>query len=323
MIDKKLNLTTEDYGKLYYFLYLTRIADEISIKKYNQGLLAENPHSCQGEEAVAVGSGYALRQDDYILPSLRARGYFYVKGISLKEMMAGMYGKETGPARGKNTSHHMGQMDQGVIVGSGVIGGALPVAVGVAVGIQMDNKDSVVMVSFGEGTTSRGDFHEAINLAAVWKLPVIFICENNRWAMGNPIHQEMAVDNVAIRAKAYGIPGVTVDGNDVLEVYKATVEAIERARRGEGPTLVECVTQRWLGHSCRDTETYRDKEAEKPWICPVKKFKDYLINNNIFTEEKITAIEEAASKELDEAIQFAEESPYPSPEIVATNVYAE
>lgn len=323
MIDERLNLTKKNYEELYYYLYLTRITDETSIKRYNQGLLAENPHSCQGEEAVAVGSGYALRKDDYILPSLRARGYFFVKGISSKVMMAGMYGKETGPARGKNTSHHMGQMEQGVIAGSGIIGGSLPIAVGVAIGIQMDNKDSVVMVSFGDGTTSRGDFHEAINLAAVWKLPVVFICENNRWAMGNPIEQEMAIENVAIRAKAYGIPGVTVDGNDVLEVYKATVDAIERARRGEGPTLVECNTQRWLGHSCRDTEKYRDKEAEGPWVCPVEKFKEYLLNNSIFNEEEISAIEKAASKELDEAIQYAEESAYPSPEIVTTNVYAE
>ena len=185
-------LTQKDHERLYYYLYLTRYTDEISVKKYKQGQLEENVHSCMGEEAIAIGSGIQLRPDDYILPSLRARGYFFVKGISSKEMMAGMYGKVTGPARGKNTSHHMGDMKRGVICGSGIVGGSIPLAVGVALGVKMSRRDSVVMVSFGDGSTSRGDFHESLNMAAVWKLPLVFVCENNGWAQGNSAAKERA-----------------------------------------------------------------------------------------------------------------------------------
>ena len=248
-------LQKHDYEKMYYYLYLTRYADEIFCQYYKQGRLQENHHSSQGEEALAVGSGILMREDDYILPSLRARGYFWTKGITVREMMAGMFGKVTGPAKGKNTSHHMGDMKRGVVLGSGIIGGALPVAVGVGLGIKKRGQDSVVLVSFGDGSTSRGDFHEAMNLAAVWKLPVLFVCENNRMAMGNTVEKEMAIDNIAVRASSYGMPGVTTDGNDLLAVYEATAEAVDRARKGGGPTLLEFTTHRLVG-SCRERSGY-------------------------------------------------------------------
>jgi len=317
-------LTKNDHERLYYYLYLTRYTDEISVKKYKQGQLEENVHSCMGEEAIAIGSGIQLRPDDYILPSLRARGYFFVKGISSKEMMAGMYGRATGPARGKNTSHHMGDMKKGVICGSGIVGGSIPLAVGAALGVKMSRRDSVVMVSFGDGSTSRGDFHESLNMAAVWKLPLVFVCENNGWAQGNAAAKERAVDQLSVRACAYGMPGVTVDGNDVLAVYDAAEEAIARARRGDGPTLVECVTHRWTGHSAKDGDQYRDRQMVESFrqYCPVAKYRKYLLEQGLFTSQELARIEEAATKEVDEAVEFAEKSEYPLPQSVATNVYA-
>ena len=317
-------LQKQDHAKIYHYLYLTRYADEIFCQYYKQGKLQENHHACMGEEAVAVGSGILMRDDDYICPSLRARGLFWTKGITVREMMAGMYGKVTGTAKGKNTSHHMGDMKRGVVCGSGIIGGALPVAVGVGLGIQKRGQDSVVLVSFGDGSTSRGDFHEAMNLAAVWKLPVIFLCENNRIAMGSTFEKEMAVDNVAIRAVAYGMPGVTADGNDVLAVYEATAEAVERARKGGGPTLLEFTTHRWLGHGVKDPDTYRDRAEVESYRqdCPVANFKKYLLDNGILNAQEIEEIEQAVVKEVEDAVEYAEQSELPPADIVSTNVYA-
>ena len=318
------SLTKEDHRRIYYYLYLTRYTDEVSVKKYKQGKLEENAHSCMGEEAIAIGCGIQLRQDDYVLPSLRARGFFYAKGISSREMMAGMYGRETGPAKGKNTSHHMGDMRRGVVCGSGIIGASIPVAVGVALGVKMAKRDSVVMVSFGDGTTSRGDFHEALNLAAVWKLPVVFVCENNGWTQGNSAAKERAVEPLGVRADGYGIPGVTIDGDDLEVVYDAAEQAILRARRGDGPTLLECLTHRWGGHSVKDVDNYRNQEEVQSYrqFCPLAKHRRYLSDRKVFTQDEIAAIELAVKEEVDDAVVFAEASPYPPIDVVATNVYA-
>jgi TPP-dependent pyruvate/acetoin dehydrogenase alpha subunit len=317
-------LSTTDHKKIYYYLYLTRYTDEVSMKKYKQGLLQETVHSCAGEEAIAIGSGILLRPDDYVLPSLRSRGYFFVKGITSNEMMAGLYGKVTGPARSKNTSHHMGDMKRGVVWGTGVIGSSIPLAVGVALGVKMAHRDSVVMTSFGDGASSRGDFHESLNMAAVWKLPVIFICENNGWAVSTPRSKQMAIDKISARAPGYGMPGVTVDGDNVLAVYEASETAIARARRGDGPTLLECVTHRWGGHHAKDRDDYRDRQEVEGYkqYCPVANYKRYLLDHNILNTEGISEIEIAAQKEVDAAVVYAEQSDYPSPEIVATTVYA-
>ncbi len=317
-------LTRKDHERIYYYLYLTRYTDEVSVKKYLQGRLEENVHSCMGEEAIAIGSGIQLRPDDYVLPSLRARGYFFAKGVSSRVMMAGMYGKAAGPANGKNTSHHMGDIKRGVLCGTGIVAGSLPLAVGAALGIKMSGRDSVVMVSFGDGATSRGDFHESLNMAAVWKLPVVFVCENNGWAQGNAAAKERAVDKLSLRACGYGMPGVTIDGDDILAVYDAAEEAIARARRGDGPTLLECMTHRWAGHSAKDADKYRDREEVQGYKqhCPVARYRKYLLEQGVLTSEEIALIEQAAKKEVDEAVEFAEASEFPMPENVATNVYA-
>ena len=317
-------LGKKDHEKIYYYLYLTRYTDEVSLKKYKQGQLQETVHSCAGEEAIAIGSGIQLRPDDYVLPSLRSRGFFFVKGVSSNEMMAGLYGKVTGPARGKNTSHHMGDMKRGVAWGTGVIGSSIPLAVGIGLGIQIAGRDSVVLTTFGDGACSRGDFHESLNLASVWKLPVLFICENNGWAVSTPLSKQMAIDQIAERAGAYGMPGVTVDGNSVPAVYNATESAIRRARKGEGPTLIECVTCRWGGHHAKDTDTYRDREQVESYKqdCPVANYRRYLLDHKLLTGAEIESIERAATAEVDQAVIFAEQSEAPPPGIVAGNVYA-
>lgn len=317
-------LEKKGHGRIYHYLYLTRYTDEVSVKRYKQGRLQELVHSCTGEEGVAVGSSVLLRPDDYVLPSLRSRGYFFVKGISSNEMMAGAYGKVTGPAKGKNTSHHMGDLKHGVIWGSGVVGSSIPIAIGVALGVKMAHRDSVVVVAFGDGASSRGDFHESLNMAAVWKLPVIFVCENNGWAMSTPQSKQMAVDKISVRGSSYGMPGATVNGDDVLAVYDATEKAIERARRGDGPSLIECVTHRWTGHHVKDPQRYRDpKEAESyRQYDPVANYRKYLLDHKIFTSAEIDDMEAAARREVDAAVEFAEQSEYPPAEIVTTNVYA-
>ncbi|RXG63013.1 thiamine pyrophosphate-dependent dehydrogenase E1 component subunit alpha, partial [Candidatus Atribacteria bacterium 1244-E10-H5-B2] len=253
--------------------------------------------------------------------TLRSRGMFYTKGVSTKIMMAGMYGKKTGPSGGKGTSHHMGDLNLGILVGSGLIGSSIPIAVGAALGLKEIGKDSVVVTTFGDGASSRGDFHESLNLAAVWKLPVIFICENNGYAISTPVCKQMAIKNVADRR--YGMPAVIVDGNDVLAVFKATQKAVGRARRGEGPTLIECKTDRWRGHSENDKGGYRDqKEVEKmKQNCPVKRFKEYLMEKGILNKKLEAEIEKQVCIEIDEAVKFAEENPFPAPEEALSDVY--
>ena len=320
-----MSLANDDLLKMYYYMVLTRINDEKVLQIYYRQGLPELPHSVQGEEAIAVGTGYPLQQGDFVLPSLRARGYFFMRGVATKVMMAGMYGKAAGPARGKSTSHHMGDLQLGILAGSGVVGSSIPLAVGAGLAMKMDNTKNVCLVSFGDGATSRGDFHESMNLAAVWKLPVIFVCENNGWAMGNPLENQVAITNLALKADGYGMPAKTVDGNDVLKVYHAALEAIDRARSGEGPTFLECKTNRWTGHAATDQDTYRDRETVEEYKknCPVKRFENYLIDNNIADKAQIAKIKEQVLKEVEESIAFAENSPYPEPEEAAANVFAD
>ncbi len=320
-----MNLTKDELREMYRLLLLTRKNDERVNEIYARKGLPELPHSCMGEEAIAVGCTYKLRQDDYIIPSLRARGMFLVKGIPTKVMMAGAYGKRTGPARSISTSHHMGDMSKGIMLGTGLIGSSVAVATGAALGLKDMGKDSVSLISFGDGASSQGDFFESLNLAAIWKLPVIFVCENNGYAISTTTDRQMAVENVADKAAGLGVSAVIVDGNDVLAVFEATQEAVARARRGEGPTLVECKTNRWHGHSENDRDNYRNPaevEAMKRDDC-VKRFEKYLLDKGVLTPELAAKIMQSVLQEIDEAVKFAEESPFPAPEEALRDVYAD
>mgnify|MGYP000887665639 FL=1 len=247
------------------------------------------------------------------------------KRISSNHMMAGAFGKDILETRGKNTSHHLGDANKGIIAGSGIVGSHVPIAAGAALAAKLKKEDYVTVAFFGDGATNRGDMHETMNLAAIWNLPIIFICENNFYAISTSVKNSMKVDNIAIRAAAYGIPGYTIDGNDVIEVYKTTHEAYDRARKGEGPTFIECKTYRWRGHSERDPRDPRPPEEIEGWKnkCPVKRFREYLIDNKIATEVEILQQENSAKREVEEAIKYAENCPYPPIDILTTNVYYE
>ncbi len=317
-------LAKADHLEMYRLLFLTRHTEERMVEYHHHSPLTELPHVSIGQEAISVGACYNLRADDLILPSLRTRGAFMVKGISSRQMMAGAFAKVTGSGRGKNTSHHLGDRKKGVIAGSGIVGGHIPLGVGTALAAKLRKKDYVSVVFFGDGATNRGDFHEALNLAAIWKLPVVFVCENNLYAISTPASYHVAIKDIADRAAAYGMPGVVVDGNDVLAVYNESQKAYDRARKGEGPTLLECKTYRWRGHSERDPRDDRPKEEIEAWKarCPVKHYREYLLSQGIATEEELDALDESVKEEVKDAIKFAEDSPYPPAEEALLHTYA-
>jgi pyruvate dehydrogenase E1 component alpha subunit len=254
---------------------------------------------------------------------LRNRAAFLVKGVDPGVLMAGVYGKATGPSKGKISSHHMGDLNLGILAGSTVIGSQFPTAAGAALAFKLKKTDQVCLCYFGDGASNRGDFHEGLNLASIFKLPVIFICENNQYAVSMPTCRSMAIQDISSRAQGYGMPGITIDGNDVLAVYESTKEAIERGRRGKGPTLVECKTYRLRVHSERRKVDPRPKEEIETWRqkCPIKRLKQKLLEEKILSEASAQKIEQECQEIIDRAVKFAEESPYPQPEEALNDVY--
>jgi len=301
-----------------------RFFEEKVFDLYAQNLVPGTIHLYLGEEAVAVGVCSLLRKDDYITSTHRGHGHCIAKGAELKRTMAEILGKKTGYCNGKGGSMHIADFSIGMLGATAVVGAGLPIAVGAGLSAKLRKTDQVVACFFGEGASNQGTFHESINMASIWKLPVIFVCENNLYAMGTRQSTVMAIENVADRAVAYGIPGVVVDGNDVSAVYEATQRAVERARKGEGPTLIECKTYRHKGHSRVDPAKYRPKEEVEEWLAkdPIKRFKEKLLQTNTLTEAEIQQIEKEVSDEIEEAVKFAMESPYPAPEEALEDVYA-
>lgn len=305
-------------------MVLTREFELRAAKIYAQKGLPETPHTCVGQEAVGVGSCYGLRKDDFVLPSLRGRSVMLAKGADPSVVMAGVYAKATGPSAGKITAHHMGDLSLGILAGSAVIGSQFPEAAGIGLAFKLRRTDQVCLCYFGDGAANRGDFHEGLNLAAMLKLPVIFICENNCYAITTPASYSMCISDVSVRAQAYGMPGVTIDGNDIIAVYETTGEAVARARRGEGPTLIECKTYRLRPHSERSRVDNRPQEELEKWWerCPIKRMKNRLLDHGILDPAGLEKIDEECREIIDRAVKFAEESPYPRPEEALENVYA-
>ena len=318
-------LTEQDHLKIFRHLNSVRNFEE-KVREYHhkKAPVTELPHLSTGQEAVSVGSCYGLRPDDVIIPSLRTRGAFLMRGVPPKVSMAGMFGKATGLTKGRNTSHHAGSKALNIVPGSGVVGSHLPLGAGVALAAKTLKKDFVTLVYFGDGASNRGDFHEALNLAAVLKLPVIFICENNQWALSNPVTKHLLIGNIADRADSYGMPGYAIDGNNVLDVYNCTMTAVEAARKGEGPSLIECKTYRWHAHSERDPRDMRTKEEVELWKqkCPIRQYESYLLGKNI-TQTVLDAIKAETLQEIEDAILFAETSPYPPLDEMYKNVDCE
>jgi len=309
---------------MYKRMLEIRFFEEKVFDLYAQNLVPGTIHLYLGEEAVAVGVCSLLKKDDYITSTHRGHGHCIAKGAELKRTMAEILGKKTGYCKGKGGSMHIADFKIGMLGATAVVGAGLPIAVGAGLSAKLRKTDQVVACFFGEGASNQGTFHESINMASIWKLPVIFVCENNLYAMGTRQSTVMAIENVADRAVAYGIPGVVVDGNDVLAVYEATQRAVERARKGEGPTLIECKTYRHKGHSRVDPAKYRPKEEVEEWLAkdPIKRFKEKLLQTNTLTEPEIQQIEKEVSAEIEEAVKFAMESPYPAPEEALEDVYA-
>ena len=318
------NVTKEKLVEMFRKMLEIRLFEEKVFELYAQNLVPGTIHLCAGEEAVAVGVCSALRKDDYITSTHRGHGHCIAKGAELKRVMAEILGKETGYCKGKGGSMHIADFSIGVLGATAVVGAGIPIAVGAGLSIKLRKADHVVACFFGEGASNQGTFHEGINMASTWKLPVIFVCENNLYAMGTRQSVVMAIENVADRAAAYGIPGVVVDGNDVLAVYEATLKAVERSRKGEGPTLIECKTYRHKGHSRVDPAKYRPKKEVEEWLAkdPIKRFKEKLLKTNTLEEAEIRQIEKEVSAEIEEAVKFAMESPYPAPEEALQDVYA-
>ena len=319
-IDKQLCL------KMYEQMLTIRGFEEKAIKLFEHNIIRGNIHPCIGQEAVSVGVCSCLRREDFMVNTHRGHGNCIAKGGNLSLMMAELLGKSTGYCRGKGGSMHISDFEGGNLGANGIVGGGIPIAVGAGISIQNRGTDQVVACFFGDGAANQGTFHESLNLAAIWKLPVVFICENNQYALSTPIREAFSIANISDRSMAYGIPGMTVDGNDIFEVYTKTIEAVERARAGKGPTLLDCITYRFLGHFTGDPGkgvSYRSKEEMDQWLkkCPIKRFKEQLIRAKIMTEEMEKTIEAKVKGAIGEAVRFAKESPFPSPEEATQDLF--
>lgn len=281
-------------------------------------------HLYLGQEAVAVGACAALDKDDYITSTHRGHGHIIAKGGVLKYMMAELFGKATGYNKGKGGSMHIAAPSLGILGADGIVGGGIPIATGAALSAKLRKSGQVALCFFGDGASNQGTFHEAINIAASFSLPAVYVCENNLYGVGTRQSQVRKIEDIAERAKAYDIPGVIVAGNDVVAVYQATKEAVNRARAGEGPTLIECKTYRWHTHFEGEPDTYRTPEEVETWKErePIAPFRRLLVKNNFLTEAEADEVEEGARNEVEEAVRFARSSPSPELELALADVWA-
>jgi len=312
---------------MYRRMVEIRVFEETAADLFMKGRLPGFLHSSVGQEASSVGACAALRPDDYMTSTHRGHGDIIAKGASLDRMMAELFAKKTGYCKGKGGSMHIADLDLGILGATGIVGGGLPYAVGAALGFKMKGTDQVVLAFFGDGGSNTGAFHEALNLAAVWNLPVIFFCHNNQYAETTPQWVHQKIKDIAVRAQAYGIPGVVVDGMDVLAVYETTRAAVERARSGQGPTLIESKTYRFMGHFVGDPGVgiYRTREEVEEWRKrdPIPGFRKVLIAAGVATEAELNRIDEDVAREVEEAIRFAEESPEPELEEALQDIFVE
>ena len=316
MVSKEKGLGSEQFLDMYRKLILVRTFEEKCAAEFAEGAMPGFLHLSVGQEAIAVGTVYGLRKDDFISPSHRGHGCLILKGMPIRKMFAEMLGRKTGVCGGKGCSFHMGDLNLGIYEIAGVLGSSIPIATGSALAMKKAGIGQVHLAYFGDGTSNLGPIHEAMNFAEIHKLPIIYICENNQYAISMRQKDAMAIEDVADRAKGYGFPGVVVDGNNVIAVYEVTQDAVKRARNGEGPTLIECKTYRWRGHFEGDPTTYRSEKEVEEWKkkCPIKRFKERLMSLGILTEETSEEIIHEVNKEVEEALQQALEDPMPSPE---------
>ncbi|MBI5620481.1 thiamine pyrophosphate-dependent dehydrogenase E1 component subunit alpha [Candidatus Saganbacteria bacterium] len=290
---------------------------------FARGKIMGTSHLCVGQEAIAVGACAALRTEDYITSNHRGHGHFIAKGGDPKKIMAEIFGKATGYCKGKGGTQHMCCTEVGHLGSNGITGGQIPIATGIAFAIKYNRESKVVICFLGDGATNQGIFHEALNMAALWKLPVVYVCENNRYAMSTPVQEGLSVEHIAERAAGYGMPGLIVDGNDPLAIKETVVRAVELAREGKGPSLVEAKTYRLLGHSKSDPRQYRTKEEEKAaWKNePIRRFVDFLKKQKAIGDDELKKIEADVQAEIEAAVEYAENSPLPGLEVAFEDIF--
>jgi pyruvate dehydrogenase E1 component alpha subunit len=319
-------LTHHDLVEMYYRMWLIRHFDECAMEQYRQGRMRGTTHAYIGEEAVAVGACSALQPDDYITSTHRGHGHCLAKGGDPKRMMAELLGKATGYCRGKGGSMHIADLDLGILGANGIVGGGIAIATGAAYSADLRGTGQVAICFFGDGASNQGILMEAANMAALWKLPVIYLCEENKYAEFSPSLPFIAVQRIELKAQGFGLPGATVDGNDVLAVYNAVCEATERARRGNGPTLVVAQTYRIEGHTVGDPLSYRPKGEAEAWMSPqrdpIHRFGCHLTEQGGFAEEELELLQQKAAEEIEAAVEFAIRSPDPEIGTLWEDVYA-
>ena len=317
-----MKLTKEKLLGFYQTMLTIRAFESKAVELFADNKLPGFVHLYLGEEAVATGVCGSLTTKDYITSTHRGHGHLIAKGGKVDLMMAELFGKATGYCKGKGGSMHIADVELGILGANGIVGAGQPIAAGAAFACKYRKSDAVTVCFFGDGASNRGTFHEALNMASIWKLPLVFICENNMYGISNCQRDHMRVTDVSDRAAAYGIPGMTVDGNDVVAVYEAAAEAVQRARSGDGPSLIECKTWRWRGHFEGDPGAYKNPEEQESWLKkdPIPRFEQKLVELNY--ESEIMEIKKKVEEQIAAAITFAQESPEPNPEDVLTDVYA-
>jgi pyruvate dehydrogenase E1 component alpha subunit len=313
---------------LYRTMLMIRRFEEKAIEMKARQIIPGIIHLYIGEEAVATGVCAALRKDDYISSTHRGHGHCIAKGGDLGRMMAELFGRDAGYCRGKGGSMHIADFDLGILGANAIVAAGMPISGGAALSIKMRGSDQVVACFFGDGAANQGAFHESLNLSAVWKLPVIYICENNLYAISVAQSRSTPIRDIYLRKDAYDMAGCMVDGNDVLAVYEAMKEAIDRARKGGGPTLIECKTYRFRGHyegEADRTYFYRSKEEAQQWMekCPIKRFQKVLLDNKILDEKSLDLIEEEIQQRVEKAVEFAQNCPWPEPQDALKDLYKE
>ncbi|MFL5697224.1 MAG: thiamine pyrophosphate-dependent dehydrogenase E1 component subunit alpha [Ktedonobacteraceae bacterium] len=317
-------MSTEELIQAYFFMRLTRAIEDRTRTLFLQGRLVGGVYTAQGHEATTVGAAMTLRDGDFIVPQHRDLGMHLVRGTSPRAVMCQWLARGNSPTLGRDGQLHIGDMHHGIVPPISMLGESLPVACGVALTMKIRKHSTIVLAACGDGATNTGPFHEALNFASVQKLPVVFVVENNGYAYSTPTYRQFALENLSDRALAYGIPGETVDGNDVLAVIEAVERAAAHARSGKGPALVECKTLRVRGHSEADRADYVPRELRDEWLAkdPIKRFEEYLTRKNILTQAHKTEIEARVKATVDDAVSFAEQSPVPDGATVADHVFA-
>jgi TPP-dependent pyruvate/acetoin dehydrogenase alpha subunit len=317
-------MSTETLLEIYYFMCLTRAMEDRTRTLFLQGRVVGGVYTAQGHEATTVGAAMTLRDGDCIVPQHRDLGMYLVRGGSPRAVMCQWLARGNSPTLGRDGQMHIGDMHHGIVPMISMLGESLPVACGVALTMKIRKRSTIVMASCGDGATNTGAFHEALNFASVQKLPIVFIIENNGYAYSTPGYKQFAIQNLSDRALAYGMPGESVDGNDVLAVMKAVERATAHARSGNGPALVECKTFRVRGHSEADKADYVPQKLREEWLAkdPIKRFEEYLTRKNILTTAKKAEIEAQVKAVVYDAVSFADQSPAPDPATVADYVFA-